>query len=115
MPTPAPINSSDPPEHDELVLRARGCTACPLYRNATQTVFGEGPFRVTRQRGMVISSEGLPPTLATVHPSSLLRMPDKTTRDQEIARLVGDLRVAVDWLEGRIAAASGRARHGAPR
>jgi DNA polymerase len=22
---------------------ARGCTACPLYKNATQTVFGEGP------------------------------------------------------------------------
>ena len=22
---------------------ASGCTACPLYRNATQTVFGEGP------------------------------------------------------------------------
>jgi uracil-DNA glycosylase len=22
---------------------AAGCTACPLYRNATQTVFGEGP------------------------------------------------------------------------
>jgi uracil-DNA glycosylase family protein len=22
---------------------ARGCTRCPLYRNATQTVFGEGP------------------------------------------------------------------------
>lgn len=24
---------------------ASGCTACPLYRNATQTVFGEGPAR----------------------------------------------------------------------
>ena len=26
-----------------LRREARGCTACPLYRNATQTVFGEGP------------------------------------------------------------------------
>jgi DNA polymerase len=25
---------------------AAGCTACPLYRNATQTVFGESPERV---------------------------------------------------------------------
>jgi DNA polymerase len=25
---------------------ARTCTRCPLYRNATQTVFGEGPARV---------------------------------------------------------------------
>ena len=24
---------------------AAGCTACPLYKNATQTVFGEGPER----------------------------------------------------------------------
>jgi uracil-DNA glycosylase len=26
-----------------LRAAAAGCTACPLYRNATQTVFGEGP------------------------------------------------------------------------
>jgi uracil-DNA glycosylase family protein len=28
---------------DELVAAAERCTNCPLYRNATQTVFGEGP------------------------------------------------------------------------
>jgi DNA polymerase len=28
---------------DELRRRAARCTACPLYANATQTVFGEGP------------------------------------------------------------------------
>jgi uracil-DNA glycosylase len=36
------------PNHADLdALReaAGGCTACPLYRNATQTVFGEGPQR----------------------------------------------------------------------
>jgi DNA polymerase len=27
----------------EVVARAAQCTACPLYRDATQTVFGEGP------------------------------------------------------------------------
>src|SRR5688572_481778 len=27
----------------ELREKAAGCTACPLYKNATQTVFGEGP------------------------------------------------------------------------
>jgi uracil-DNA glycosylase family protein len=26
-----------------LAAEARGCTRCPLYQNATQTVFGEGP------------------------------------------------------------------------
>jgi uracil-DNA glycosylase len=28
---------------DELRADAANCTACPLYRDATQTVFGEGP------------------------------------------------------------------------
>jgi len=26
-----------------LATEAAGCTRCPLYKNATQTVFGEGP------------------------------------------------------------------------
>lgn len=32
-----------PLDLDAARAQARGCTACPLYRNATQTVFGEGP------------------------------------------------------------------------
>lgn len=31
------------PDLARLHEAAAGCTACPLYRNATQTVFGEGP------------------------------------------------------------------------
>jgi uracil-DNA glycosylase len=34
------------PTLDELREAAAECTACPLYRNATQTVFGEGPEQV---------------------------------------------------------------------
>src|SRR5438132_9694480 len=33
------------PDLDRLREAAGECTACPLYRNATQTVFGEGPER----------------------------------------------------------------------
>jgi DNA polymerase len=33
------------PNLERLRETAAGCTACPLYRNATQTVFGEGPQR----------------------------------------------------------------------
>jgi uracil-DNA glycosylase len=33
----------DRPTLKTLRARAAGCTACPLYRHATQTVFGEGP------------------------------------------------------------------------
>ncbi|MBA3830345.1 MAG: UdgX family uracil-DNA binding protein [Chthoniobacterales bacterium] len=42
---PAPV-----PETSSLTTvrgASRGCTACPLYKNATQTVFGEGPKRAT--------------------------------------------------------------------
>ncbi len=37
---------AQPPETrdiHELAAAAKGCTACPLFKNATQTVFGEGP------------------------------------------------------------------------
>jgi len=33
------------PTLDALRRRAADCTACPLYKHATQTVFGEGPAR----------------------------------------------------------------------
>jgi len=33
------------PDLDRLREAAAECTACPLYKNATQTVFGEGPDR----------------------------------------------------------------------
>jgi len=35
------------PSVDELREAAAECTACPLYANATQTVFGEGPANAT--------------------------------------------------------------------
>jgi DNA polymerase len=40
-PAPVPATSS----LTELREAALACTACPLYKNATQTVFGEGPKR----------------------------------------------------------------------
>jgi uracil-DNA glycosylase family protein len=47
--SPPPDTAHDliPPEPTIPRLRraAASCTACPLYRNATQTVFGEGPER----------------------------------------------------------------------
>lgn len=37
-----------------LAREAGGCTRCPLYRNATQTVFGEGP---TKARIMMVGEQ----------------------------------------------------------
>lgn len=64
-----------------------------LGATAAQSVFGPA-FRVTRERGKVLTSERAPRVLATVHPSSLLRQPDEESRKREYARFVADLRVA---------------------
>ena len=40
-PTPPPL------PWEQLVEEAAGCTACPLWEPATQTVFGEGPVPAT--------------------------------------------------------------------
>src|SRR5919106_1386338 len=61
---------------------------------AAQAIFGPG-FRVTRERGKVLSSKLAPRVLATVHPSSLLRQPDEESREREYKRFVADLRVAL--------------------
>ena len=61
---------------------------------AAQTIFGPG-FRVTRERGKVLSSKLAPRVLATVHPSSLLRQPDEESREREYKHFVADLRVAL--------------------
>ena len=65
-----------------------------LGATAGQTVFGP-TFRVTRERGKVLSSKLAPKVVATVHPSSLLRQPDEESREREYASLVRDLRVAL--------------------
>jgi uracil-DNA glycosylase family protein len=65
-----------------------------LGSTAAQTIFGP-QFRVTKQRGEVMKSAFADRTVATVHPSSLLRAPDEETRAREYAKFVDDLRVAL--------------------
>ena len=64
-----------------------------LGATAAQAIFGPS-FRVTRERGKVLSSKLAPRVLATVHPSSLLRQPDEESREREYRRFVVDLRAA---------------------
>ena len=64
-----------------------------LGATAAQAVFGPS-FRVTRERGKLLSSKLAPRVMATVHPSSLLRQPDEESRDREYKRFVADLRAA---------------------
>ena len=61
---------------------------------AGQAVFG-AQFRVTKQRGQWLDGPGGVPTLATIHPSAVLRAPAER-RDQEYAGLVRDLKLIAD-------------------
>ena len=62
-----------------------------LGATAAKALLGSG-FKVSEQRGVSVASPLAPVVIATVHPSSLLRMPDPTMRKREIARFVADLR-----------------------
>jgi DNA polymerase len=77
----------------ELRIVGPGLLVC-LGATAAQAIFGP-TFRVTRDRGKIMSSEFAPKVLATVHPSSLLRQPDEESREREYKLFVADLRVAL--------------------
>lgn len=76
------------------VARVRPELIVCLGATAAQALLGRA-FRVTRERGRVLESD-LGPTLATIHPSAVLRAPDE--RDAMYAGLVADLRAAAAWL-----------------
>ena len=71
-----------------------------LGATAAQALLGRG-FRVTRDRGTLLETELAPVTVATVHPSSILRAPDAEARRRERELFVGDLRVVAGALAAR--------------
>jgi len=62
-----------------------------LGTTAAQALLGRA-FRVTRQRGEFFASELGPLLTATVHPSSILRVPDESSRESAFNQFVRDLR-----------------------
>ena len=68
-----------------------------LGATAAQALLGRS-FRVTRDRGTLLDSELAPITVATVHPSSILRAPDDEARRRERGLFVDDLRVVAAAL-----------------
>ena len=68
-----------------------------LGATAAQALLGRD-FRVTQSRGRLLPSPLAPLVLATVHPSSILRIPEGGDRRAEIQRLVEDLRVIAEAL-----------------
>jgi len=69
---------------------------CCLGATAAQAVFGP-KFRVTRQRGEIITLPNGIEATATVHPSAILRA-DDDRRDAEYADFVDDLRHIAERL-----------------
>ncbi|HEV7280265.1 MAG TPA: UdgX family uracil-DNA binding protein [Pirellulaceae bacterium] len=68
-----------------------------LGATAANSVLGPA-FRVTRSRGQLFSSELCPQTVATYHPSAILRMPDREAAAVRREELVTDLRYAASLV-----------------
>jgi len=64
-----------------------------LGATAAQSVMGPA-FRVSKQRGEMLSSPFGVSVVATVHPSSILRATDEESRDVALASFIADLKVA---------------------
>jgi uracil-DNA glycosylase len=70
-----------------------------LGATAAQAIIGRD-FKVSQQRGEIVACDLAPVVTATVHPSSLLRVPPDADREAEMARFVADLRRVADYLAG---------------
>jgi len=64
-----------------------------LGATAAQAILGAS-FRVTRDRGKVITGSIAPAVIATLHPSAVLRMPGAGEMDAAFRLLVADLKLA---------------------
>jgi uracil-DNA glycosylase len=69
-----------------------------LGATAAQALLGAS-FRVTRERGRFLRSNLAPHVMATVHPSSLLRIEDDAERKAAIKEFVRELRQVADVLQ----------------
>ena len=91
------------PWFDEEVKAVKPRVIVCLGATAAQALLGSN-FKVTQQRGRVISTGDIP-IIATVHPSSILRAPDDDSRHAEMARFIEDLRVVAAQISGKRRAA----------
>lgn len=82
----------------ELELRlVKPDVVVALGATAAQALLGPA-FRVTRERGKVVSSPLASRVVATVHPSSILRAPDDDSRHAEMRAFVRDLRTVAKLI-----------------
>ncbi|HZL25056.1 MAG TPA: uracil-DNA glycosylase family protein, partial [Acidobacteriaceae bacterium] len=65
---------------------------------AAQSLLGAG-FRITQSHGEVQQVEGLPPIIATLHPSAILRARNDEDRERDTRIFLSDLRLATGYLK----------------
>jgi DNA polymerase len=95
-PSAREIKACRPWLHAEIeAIRPRMVIA--LGATAAQSLFGP-TFRVTQQRGKPFKTAWTEWAMATVHPSSLLRMPERQDRNAAWKAFVDDLAVAAQQL-----------------
>jgi DNA polymerase len=81
------------------IERVRPRLVVLMGATAAQAILGSA-FRVMKQHGAVIPTSLGPPALATIHPSAVLRSRTSAEREEALAGLVADLRVAGDAIDG---------------
>ena len=64
---------------------------------AAQSLLGSS-IKITHSHGAVQRREGLPPIIATLHPSAILRARTNQDRDRDMNVLLHDLRLAGKFL-----------------
>jgi uracil-DNA glycosylase family protein len=84
---------------EELAVLHPEVLVC-LGATAAQALLGR-QFRVTVDRGKLVSSPLAPRALTTVHPSSILRQRTREDRQREMERFTADLRVVAGLLNGK--------------
>jgi uracil-DNA glycosylase len=82
---------------DEEIALLRPAVLVCLGATAAQALLGAS-FRVTRERGCFVPSNLAPHVMATVHPSSLLRIEDDAARKDAIREFVRELRLVAEVL-----------------
>ncbi len=95
-PRQSEIDACRPWIDDELAAVKPKALVC-LGSTAAQALLGR-QFRVTVERGTLVSSPLAPAVLATVHPSSILRERDEALRHEAFEHFVADLKVAARQL-----------------
>ena len=85
-----------------------------LGATAAQALLGRA-FKVTRSRGVPFASRYAPVTFATVHPSSLLRIPDQIERRTARALFQREMELVAETLRAGVPMAGARAAPAAHR